>query len=86
MGSDVDGYPKLITRKPAFLRRDTRIVIEAEVRPRPCTTMMDSAPAGGGGEQPAKTHTSAQVTDTRSFLSTIVLIPSCVLTSTPTLE
>ena len=55
MGSDVDGYPKLTTRKPAFLRRETRIVIDAGVRPRPCTTMTDSAPSGAGGEQPDKT-------------------------------
>ena len=68
MGSDVEGYPKLTTRKPAFFRRDTRIVIDAEVRPRPCTTMTGSAPSGGEGEQPDKAHKSAQVTGMRSFL------------------
>ena len=71
MGSDVDGYPKLTTRKPAFLRRDTRIVIDAGVRPRPCTTMTDSAPSGGGGEQPDKTHGRVQIIGTRRILFTI---------------
>ena len=61
MGSDVDGYPKLMTRKPALLRRDTRMVIDAGVRPRPCTTMTDSAPSGDEDEQADKIHRSAQV-------------------------
>ena len=71
MGSDVDGYPKLMTRKPALLRRDTRMVIDAGVRPRPCTTMTDSAPSGGEDEQANKIHRSAQVSATWS-------LPQCV--------
>jgi hypothetical protein len=71
MGSDVEGYPKLTTRKPASLRRDTRIAIDAEVRPRPCTTMMVSAPSGGGDEQPDGTHRRAQVSGTRRILTAI---------------
>ena len=45
--------------------------MDAEVRPRPCTTMTDSAPSGGGGEQPDRIHSSAQVTVARSFLITM---------------
>ena len=51
MGSSVDGYPKFRTRKPAASRRSTRIVIEAGVRPSPCTTMTVSASASTGGER-----------------------------------
>ena len=60
-----------MTRKPALLRRDTRMVIDAGVRPRPCTTMTDSAPSGGEDEQANKIHRSAQVSATWS-------LPQCV--------
>ena len=71
MDSDVDGYPKLTTRKPALLRRETRIVMDAGVRPRPCTTMTDSAPSGSGDEQADKIHRSTQVSATLG-------LPQCV--------
>jgi len=77
MGSDLDGYPKLTTRKPAFSSRDTRIAIDAEVRPKPCTTMTVSASFAGGDEQPDETHRSTQVTGTRTIL---IIIGAIVLT------
>ena len=55
----------------------TRIAIDAEVRPKPCTTMTVSASFVGGDEHPDETHRSTKVTGTRTIL---IIIGAIVLT------
>jgi|TARA_B100000378_G_scaffold197799_1_gene161355 hypothetical protein len=47
------------------------MAIDAEVRPKPCTTMTVSASLGGVDEQPDEAHISRQVTGMRMLLPII---------------
>jgi|TARA_B100000929_G_scaffold77050_1_gene60151 hypothetical protein len=47
------------------------MAIDAEVRPKPCTTMTVSASLGGVDEQPDEAHISRQVTSMRMLLPII---------------
>jgi hypothetical protein len=47
------------------------MAIDAEVRPKPCTTMTVSASLGGVDEQPYEAHRSRQVTGMRMLLPII---------------